>query len=72
MTDFGHFACRRYVAFDGVDANAAAVIFGEVEFLAQEDGIAFLTPEMPERELEDKLARITAAGGTLLSHIRML
>ena len=72
VTDFGHFACRRYVALGAIDRNAAAVIFGETEFLPTEDGIAFLTAEMTERDMERKLARITAAGGELYSHIRLL
>lgn len=72
VTEFGHFACRRYVALGGIDQNAAAVIFGEAEFLPAEDGIAFLTPELTERDLERKLSRISAAGGELYSHIRIL
>lgn len=72
VTDFAHFACRRYVALDGVTESAAAVIFGELTAIASECGISFLTTEISEREFSDKLARITAAGGKLLSHIRLL
>ncbi len=72
VTDFAHFACRRYVALAGVEQSAAAVIFGEVEPIVTERGIAFLTGEISESEFSDKLARITAAGGELLSHIRVL
>ncbi len=72
VTDFAHFACRRYVALDGIAENAATVIFGDVEPIAAADGIAFLTPAISESEFSDKLTRMTAAGGELLSHIRML
>ncbi len=72
VTDFAHFACRRYVAFDGIPENAAAVIFGDVEPIATAEGIAFLTASISEREFEDKTARLVASGGELLSHIRLL
>ena len=72
MTDFSYFTCRRYLALAGVDHNAVSVLFGEAEFLPIDGGVAFLTPEISERELEDKLSRATATGGKLLSHIRLL
>ena len=72
MTDFSYFTCRRYLALGGVDHNAVSVLFGDAEFLPVDGGVAFLTPELSERELGDKLARVTATGGTLLSHIRLL
>ncbi len=72
VTDFTHFACRRYLALGGIAENAAAVIFGDVEPIATAEGIAFLTPTISESELTDKIARIPPAGGELLSHIRLL
>ena len=72
LTDFSHFTCRRYLALAGVDHNAVSVLFGDAEFLPMDGGVAFLTPELSERELQDKLARATATGGKLLSHIRLL
>ena len=72
VTDFAHFTCRRYVALSGIDHNAVNVLFSEAEFLPVDGGVAFLTPELSERELTDKLGRLSAAGGTLLSHIRVL
>lgn len=72
VTDFAHFTCRRYLALDGIDHNAAAVLFGGAEFLPVDTGIALLTPELSEKELADRLARVEAAKGTLLSHIRIL
>ena len=71
VTDFAHFACRRYVALTGVDHNAVTVLFGDAEFLPMEDGIAFLTPAISESEYQDKLARVLAGNGKLLSHIRI-
>ena len=72
VTDFAHFTCRRYLALDGIDHNAASIIFGGAEFLPVDTGIALLTTELSESELSDRLARVEAAKGTLLSHIRIL
>ncbi len=72
VTDFDHFACRHYLALDGIDHNAASVLFSGAEFLAVDTGLALLTPELSEKELSDRLARVEAAKGTLLSHIRIL
>ena len=72
VTDFDHFACRHYLAIDGIDHNAASVLFSGAEFLAVDTGLALLTPELSEKELSDRLARVEAAKGTLLSHIRIL
>ena len=72
VTDFSHFTCRRYVALSGLDHNAATVLFGEVEFLPVEGGVAFLTTELSESEYADKLSRAEATGAKLLSHIRLL
>ena len=72
VTDFAHFVCRRYVALDNINHNAATVIFGDAEFLPVDTGLALLTPELSESELANKLARAEAAGATLLSHIRIL
>ena len=71
VTDFAHFACRRYVALSGVDHNAVTVLFGDAEFLPMDGGIAFLTGNLSEKELSDKLARAEATGAVLLSHIRI-
>ena len=71
VTDFAHFACRRYIALAGVDHNAVTVLFGNAEFLPMAGGIAFLTPSISESEYQDKLNRILSTGGELLSHIRI-
>lgn len=72
LTDFSLFCCRRYVAVSGLDAASLEVLFGTVEYLPTDGGLAFLTPMMSEQELRDKLSRLEAAGGALLSHIRLL
>ncbi len=72
VTDFAHFACHRYLAMKGLDQNALEVIFGATDFIAAEDTVSFLTPELSEQELKDKLTRAEAAGGALCSHIRIL
>ena len=72
VTDFAHFTCRRYVVVSGIDHNAAEVIFGEVQFLPAEGGVAFLTGELSESEFANRMARAGAAGATQQSHIRIL
>ncbi len=72
VTDFSHFTCRRYLALAKIDRNAAEVFFGGAEFIPTEDGIALITSEISESELLDKLSRVAAMGGALLSHIRVL
>ena len=71
VTDFAHFACRRYVALSGVDHNAVTVLFSGAEFLPMDGATAFLTPAISESEYQDKLNRILSTGGKLLSHIRI-
>ena len=72
VTEFAHFACRHYLAVEGLDENALTVIFGATDLAKEEGAVSFLTPELSEQELKDKLARAEVAGGTLRSHIRIL
>ena len=72
VTDFAYFPCRRYANLSGVDHNAVTVILGDVEFLPADEGVAFLTPAITEREFSDKVTRLLSGGGAILSHIRLL
>jgi homoserine dehydrogenase len=71
--DFGNFAVRSYLAVSGADLSAVRVIFGDdIELLEVVGETAFLTKEMTENEMTDKLSRLAACGGKLLSRIRVL
>lgn len=69
-TDFAFFRARRYVVVSGVDASATQIIFGETEPISVEEN-AFLTAEMSEKSFRDRVARLEACGGKLVSHIRL-
>ena len=62
-----------YVRAQGVSKDKAKEVFGEVEFLAGEncpaDEIAFITPEIKEKDFDEKLASL---GGKVLGMIRVL
>lgn len=62
-----------YVRVQGVSKDKAKEIFGEVEFLTREncpaDEIAFITPEIKEKDFDEKLAQL---GGKVLGKIRVL
>ena len=71
--DFGNFAVRSYLAVSGADLSAVRVIFGDdIELLDVKGEVAFLTKEMTENEMADKLSRLSACGGKLISRIRVL
>lgn len=62
-----------YVRVQGVSKDKAKEVFGEVEFLTREncpaDEIAFITPEIKEKDFDEKLASL---GGKVLGTIRVL
>lgn len=62
-----------YVRVQGVSKDKAKEVFGEVEFLTREncpaDEIAFITPEIKEKDFDEKLAQL---GGKVLGKIRVL
>ena len=69
-TDIDFFRARRYVVTEGIDASAVEIIFGETEPLSVEEN-AFLTAEMSEKSFKSRISRLEAAGGKLVSHIRL-
>lgn len=69
-TEISYFRARRYVVVEGVDNAATQIIFGETEPLSTEEH-AFLTAEMSERSFLNRVARLEACGGKVVSHIRL-
>ena len=69
-SNYGFFCARRYVAVEGVDQSAIGILFGDVEPINGEEN-AFLTASMSEKSFTERLKRLEAAGGKLLSHIRL-
>ena len=69
-TNFDFFRARRYVVVSGVDATATQIVFGETEPISVEEN-AFLTAEMSEKSFRDRVARLEACGGKVISHIRL-
>ncbi len=71
LSDFSHFACKRYLSFADTDINAAQVIFGDIEILSEGEEISFITPSINENEMNDKVARLCSSGARLCAHIRV-
>lgn len=69
-TEISFFRCRRYVVTEGADASAIEIIFGETEPVTSEEH-AFLTCEMSEKGFADRVKRLEACGGRVISHIRL-
>ena len=68
--DFAFFSARRYIAVEGVDQSVIGIIFGDVEPISGEEN-AVITASMSEKSFSERLKRLEAAGGKLLSHIRL-
>lgn len=68
-SDFSFFSARRYVVVEGADQNAVSIVFGEIEPIAVEEN-AFVTCEMSEKSFADRVKRLEACGGKIVSHIR--
>lgn len=72
LISFETFASGRYLAVSDVDKSAIKVVFGDVRFLTGEEGeIAFLTDTMTEKEMNDKVRRLSACGAKVLSTLRV-
>ncbi len=69
-SDFSFFCARHYVVTEGTDQNAIGILFGETEPVAVEEN-AFITAEMSEKSFSDRLKRLEACGGRVVSHIRL-
>ncbi len=69
-TEISFFRARRYVVVEGADASAVEIIFGETEPISVEEN-AFLTAEMSERSFRERVERLEACGGKIVSHIRL-
>ncbi len=72
LSDFSHFACKRYLSFADTDINAAQVIFGDIEIIQEASEISFITESITENELNDKIARLCSSGARLCAHIRVI
>ena len=69
-SNFSFFSARRYVATENADQNTVGIIFGEVEPIAGEEN-AFLTAKMSEKSFSERVKRLEACGGKIVSHIRL-
>ncbi len=68
--DYSFFSARRYVVTEGADQNAIGILFGDTEPVAVEEN-AFITGEMSEKSFADRVKRLEACGGKIISHIRL-
>ncbi len=68
--DFSFFSARRYIVTEGADQNAIGILFGDTEPVAVEEN-AFITNEMSEKSFADRVKRLEACGGKIVSHIRL-
>ena len=69
-SDFSYFASRHYVVIEGADQNAVGILFGETEPVAVEEN-AFITAELSETGFAERVKRLEACGGRIVSHIRL-
>lgn len=73
IADYKEDVLQFYVRAQGVSADKAKDIFGDVEFIARAgqpaDEIAFITPEIKEKDFDEKLTKL---GGKVLGTIRVL
>ena len=70
--DFDTFRCRSYIALSEVSEEVIFSTFGEVQLIASEGELAFVSGDMCEAECNDRLDIIKSAGGTVKSRIRLL
>jgi hypothetical protein len=69
-SEFSYFTSRHYVVTEGADQNAIGILFGETEPVAVEEN-AFITSELSESSFAERVKRLEACGGKIVSHIRL-
>ena len=69
---FDSFRCRSFIALSGVSLEVVESVFGRVQFVESDGEIAFVTGDMCEVEINDRLEIIKTNGGAINSRIRLL
>ncbi len=69
---FSDFSSRTYLALSGASKECILNVLGDAKVIENENELAFITEEMTERQLDEKLALLSESGARLLSKIRLL
>ena len=69
VKSFDAFMCRNYVAVSGTTKDEIAKAFGAVQYLEEENGLAFITAKISESDIRSKLDSL---GCDIKSRIRVL
>ena len=70
--NFDTFRCRTYLATKGASEDMISSVFGKVQLVSEGDEMAFITGEMCEAEMEERLEAIKENGADIKSRIRLL
>ena len=69
---FESFRCRSYLAIEGAAREMLESVFGRVHLISEVGEIAFLTGEMCEAEMNERLGALRENGVAVKSRIRLL
>ncbi len=72
LSDFACFEARNYVALDGVTLSEVNAALGEIQLICDEGELAFITGVLSESEISEAIEKLTTAGATIKSRIRLV
>ncbi|MBQ8413888.1 MAG: homoserine dehydrogenase [Clostridia bacterium] len=72
LLDFACFEARNYVALDGVTLSEVNAALGEIQLICDEGELAFITGVLSESEISEAIEKLTTAGATIKSRIRLV
>ena len=72
LSDFACFEARNYVALDGVMLSEVNAALGEIQLICDEGELAFITGVLSESEISEAIEKLTTAGATIKSRIRLV
>jgi homoserine dehydrogenase len=70
--DFDTFRCRTYLAVEGATTESLQSVFGKIRTISEGKEIAFITGDMCEAEMEERLDALLSNGAKINSRIRLL
>lgn len=70
--DFDTFRCRTYLAVEGFTNEMLESLFGRIQVISESEEIAFITGDMCEAEMDERLDALLSNGAKINSRIRLL
>ena len=72
LSDFGLFESKQYIALEGADLNEVTKALGEVQLIAYDKELSFITGILSENKVAEAIKKLTADGARIKSRIRLV